>query len=195
MLQLGCGRRKFSTACVDAGFLSFVNKPSSHYATPFQSSAASRSRWLPSVCREKSFVISWSNPTEHNQCLSEILQVACWPKKCGRFNVVHCQAARMGVELVQTPDAESAREACAQRMSNLSYDRRGVVAPQQFAMSYVGRERAPRSVCTVSGNHLRLMMQVQGSMSYCGRLESSSVQRRDGGDECLGEEQVSRLNA
>jgi hypothetical protein len=60
----------------------------------------------------------WSNSAEH-ECLSEVLQVARW-LKCGRFTVVYQLAVRVGVELPQNPDAQSARAAYIQRMSNLA---------------------------------------------------------------------------
>jgi hypothetical protein len=109
---------KLRTACVDVGFLSFMNEPSSHCAIPFHSSVAGCSRWVTGACREKSSVKLWSNSAEH-ECLSEVLQVARW-LKCGRFTVVHYLAVRVGVEPPQTPDAQSARAARTQRMSNLS---------------------------------------------------------------------------
>ena len=109
---------KLCTACVDAGLLSFVNGASFHCANPFHSSAAGRSRWVTVACREKNSVKLWSNSAEH-EYLSEVLQVARRPK-CGHFIVVYQLAVRVGVELPQNPDAQSARAACIQRMSNPS---------------------------------------------------------------------------
>ena len=63
-------------------------------------------------------------------------------------------------------------------------DRRGFIVPQRFAVSDVDRERAPGSVCTVSGNHLGHMMQVQVSMSYCRKLESSCKDEMEGTSVC-----------
>jgi hypothetical protein len=60
----------------------------------------------------------WSNSAEH-ECLLEVLQVARW-LKCGHFTIVHQTVVRVGVESLQTPDAQSARAARTQRMGNLS---------------------------------------------------------------------------
>ena len=109
---------KLRTACVNVGFLSFMNEPSSHCAIPLHSFVAGYSRWVTGACRERSSVKLWSNSAEH-ECLSEVLQVARRPK-CGHFIVVYQLAVRVGVELPQNPDAQSARAACIQRMSNPS---------------------------------------------------------------------------
>jgi hypothetical protein len=114
----GLRLQSFRTACVDAGFLSLVNEPSSYCAILFHSSVAGCSRWVTGACCEKSSVKLWSNSAEH-ECLSEVLQVARW-LKCGRFTVVHHLAVRVGVEPPQTPDAQSTRTAHTQRMSDLS---------------------------------------------------------------------------